>query len=74
MKNIMNSLNRKILKVKNLSTRDCNCRSKTNSSFNRYCFEKGIYKATIYCPKGDKKYVDLLEFLLSQDLISISVA
>ena len=57
MKNIMNSLNRKILKVKNLSTRDCNCRNNTKCPFNRYCFEKGIYKATIYCPKAGKEYV-----------------
>ena len=56
MKNIINSHNRKILKVNNLSNSDCNCRNNTKCPFSRYCFEKGIYTATIYWSKGDKVY------------------
>ena len=57
IKNIINSHNKQNLKVKNLSNRDYNCRNNTKCPFNRYCFEKGIYKATIYCPKAGKEYV-----------------
>ena len=57
MKNIINSLNRKILQVKNLSTTDCNYRNKTNCPFNKYCVEKGSYKATKYSLKGNKEFV-----------------
>ena len=44
-------------KVKNISIRDCNCRDKTKCPLNGYCLEKGIYKAIIHCPKGNKDYV-----------------
>ena len=57
IKNIINSHNKQNLNVNNLSNRDCNCRNNTKCPFNRYCFEKGIYKATIYCPKGGKEFV-----------------
>ena len=57
IKNIINSNNRKILKEKKSSTKDCNCRDKTKCPFDGYCLQKGIYKATIHCPKGNKEYV-----------------
>ena len=52
MKSIINLHKRNMLKVKNLSTRDCNCRNKTKYPFNRCCLAKDICKATIYCAKG----------------------
>ena len=57
MKNIINLLNKRILKVENLCTKDCNCRNKTKNPINRYCVEKGIYKATKYSLKGNKEFV-----------------
>ena len=57
MKNFINLHNQKILKTKNLSTKDCNCRNTTKCTFNGHCLAKGTYKATICCPKGNKEYV-----------------
>ena len=57
MKNFINSHNQKILKVKNLSFKDCSYMNQTKCPFNEHCLSKGIYKATVYCPKGNKEYV-----------------
>ena len=74
MKNIINSYNWKILKVKNLSTKDCNCKNKTKCPFNGYCLEKGIYKATIYCPRGNKEYLRSAGVSFKSTFNSISIA